>query len=236
MLYHSFITDSEPKVIGVRDGMSQVHVKFDLFTDPTSQAEMERFFDFRTYWQRADHIPPRPFRIEHARLRSRAKLTGFLKSDLYYMGCPFMLSRRAREVFAAHEIGPHYWFDVFIYDKAGLLVSDDYSLFYCPYLDYEAIDFPRSRFRFNRSLPASPQWEYFTLSDSQTFNSFCDTKRKMPDIESLVMSERFDRSLDYFKCRIGPIFMSERLQKAIREAGLTNAIFPVKTGSLAFAD
>lgn len=236
MLYHSFITDSEPKVIGVRDGMSQVNVKFDLFTDQNTQSEMKRFFDFRTYWQRADHIPPQPFRIEHAQLRSRAKLTDFPESDLYYIGCPFMLSRRAREVFTAHNLEPNYWFDVSIYDKAGLLISDDYFLFYCPYLDYETIDFARSRFRLNRSLPASPQWEYFTLPDLQSFEAFCDTNHKIPGIESLVMSEQFDSSLDYFKCRIGPIFMSERLQKAIQEAGLTNTIFPVKTGSLAFAD
>ncbi|MFC6223992.1 hypothetical protein ACFP2F_12135 [Hymenobacter artigasi] len=236
MLYCSFTTDSEPKVIGVRDGMAQVNVKFDRFTDQTTQAEMERFFDFRTYWQHDNHIPPRPFRVEYAELRSRAKLTDFLESDLYYMGCPFMLSRRAREVFELHELGPSYWFDVIIYDKAGLLVSNDYSLFYCPYLGYEAIDFARSRFRLNLSLPASPRWEYIKLPSLQTFEAFCNTKHKIPNIESLVMSEQFDRSLDYFKCRIGPIFMSERLQNAVKEAGLTNAVFPLKTGSVAFAD
>ena len=236
MLYHSFNTFADSKVIGVRDGLAQVNLKFDRFTDPTTQAEMECFFDFRTYWQRPDHTPPRPFRIEYAQLRPRAKLTDFLMYDDFYMGCPFMLSGRAREVFARHELGPSYWFDVLIYDKVGQLVSSDYALFYCPYLGYETIDFARSRFRLNHSLPASPQWEYLTLPDLQTFEAFRETKHKIPNIESLVMSEQFNRHLDYFACRLGPIFMSERLQKAVQEAELTNGVFPGKTGSLAFAD
>jgi len=234
MLYHSFTTSSEPKIIGVRDGLSQVKIKFDRFSDQTTGAEMERFFDFRTYWQRPDRTPPRPFRLEYAQLRPRAKLTDLVLYDNFYMGCPFLLSGQAREVFARHHLGPHYWFDVLLYDPAGTFVSRDYALFYCPYLGYDAIDFARSRFRLNRGLPASPQWEYLTLPDQQAFQAFCDTTHKIPAIESLVMNDGFNPSLDFFQCRVGPLFMSERLREAVEEAGLTNVVFPVKTGSVAF--
>lgn len=234
MLYHSFTTSSEPKIIGVRDGLSQVKIKFDRFANQTTGAEMERFFDFRTYWQRPDHVPSRPFCLEYAQLRPRAKLTDLLLYDNFYMGCPFLLSRRAREVFARHHLGPHYWFDVFLYDPAGTFVSSEYALFYCPYLGYDAIDFARSRFRLNRSLPASPRWEYLTLPDQQAFEAFCDTTHKIPGVGSLVMSDQFDSSLDFFECRMGPLFMSERLREAVEEEGLTNVVFPVKTGSVAY--
>ena len=234
MLYHSFITSPEPKIIGVRDGLSQVKIKFDRFSDQTTGDEMERFFDFRTYWQRTDHTPPRPFRLEYAQLRPRAKRTDLVLYDNFYMGCPFLLSGRAREVFARHHLGPHYWFDVLLYDPAGAFVSSEYALFYCPYLGYDAIDFARSHFRLNRGLPATPRWEYLTVPDQQAFEAFCDTMHTIPAIESLVMSDRFDSGLDFFKCRVGPLFMSERLRAAVEEAGLTNVVFPVKTGSVAF--
>ena len=233
-MYHSFTTSSETKVIGVRDGLSQVEIKGDRFANQATCAEMESFFDFRTYWQRADHAPPRPFRVEYAQLRPRAKLTDLLLFDRFYMGCPFMLSRRAREVFARHHLGPHYWFEVLLYDPAGAFVSSEYALFYCPYLGYDAIDFAHSHFRLNQGLPASPRWEYLTLPDQRAFEAFRDTTHKIPEVGSLVMSDQFDPSLDFFSCRVGPLFMSERLREAVGEAGLTNVVFLVEAGSVAF--
>ncbi|SFQ79080.1 imm11 family protein [Hymenobacter arizonensis] len=233
MIYHSFTTSPEPTVIGVRDGLAQVTIRFDRFSDPTTGAEMERFFDFRTYWQRTDRTPPRPFQLEYAQLRPRAKQTDLLLFDGFYMGCPFLLSGRAREVFARHHLGPHHWFDVLLYDPTGAFVSGEYTLFYCPYLGYDAIDFARSRFRLNRGLPAAPRWQDLALPDQQAFEAFRDTTHKIPGVGSLVLSDRFDPGLDFFQCRVGPLFMSERLREAVEQAGLTNVVFPGETGSVA---
>ena len=235
MLYYSFKTDYDPKVIGVKDGMSQVVIHPEEFADLASYQELERFFDFRTYWQRPDHTPPNQFIIEYAKLRSKAKLTDFLGYSPFLMACPFMISGQAKAVFARHCITPSYLFDVFIYDKAGFVTSD-YSLFYCPLVGYEAVDFAKSRFRINRALPFAPDWEYLTFPDHKTYEEFVDTKHRIPGIESLVMNETFDSGLDFFYCRLGRMFMSERLKSAVEEADLTGLLFPTKTGSFAFAN
>jgi hypothetical protein len=233
MLYHSFSTACEPNAIGVKDGMAQVVIRPEEFANLATYQELEHFF--HTYWQRVDHTPPNPFVIEYAKLRPKAKLTDFLDFSPFLMACPFMLSGQAKAVFAQHCIPPSYLFDVFIYDKAGFVTSD-YSLFYCPLVGYEAVDFAKSRFRINRTLPFAPDWENLTFPDQKTYKQFVDTSNKFLEVELLVMNETFNSGLDLFYCRLGRMFMSERLKSAVEEAGLTGLLFPVKTGSLAFAD
>ena len=228
MLYHSFKTDPEPKISGVKDGMNQVEILPEGFADNRSFQELVDYFDFRTYWQQ-QRIPPPPFVIEFAQLRPKAKLTDFLELSPFLMGCPFMLSERAKEVFVRHYIQPSYLFDVFVYDKTGL-VSNGYSLFNFPYLDYEVIDFTKSRF-YTGHIVKKP----LVFANKEAFDNYRLTQHKIPSVESLVMSEVFDAKLDFFQCRIGPMFMSERLKSAVQEAGLSNTVFP-SAGPFAFAE
>ena len=229
MLYYSFETDPEPKIIGVRDGLSQVRIQPEGFANALTYEELESFWEPSTYWQRLTHEPPRQFVIEFAKLRPKAKLTDFLEFSPFFMGCPFMLSSRAKQVFADYYIQPNYLFDVLIYDKTGL-VSTDYSLFYFPMLGYEVIDFAKSRF-YTGHLRAKS----LSLANEKEFKDYCDTQHRIPSVESLVMSETFDTKLDFFQCRLGPIFMSERLKSAVIEAGLSNTVF-LSSGPLAFAE
>ena len=228
MLYHSFRTDAEPKIIGVRDGMNQVEILREGYNNESDFQKLESYFNFRTYWLQSHVFPPH-FVIEHAKLRPRAKLTDFLEFSPFLIGCPFMLSERAKEVFAHHYIKPSFLFDAFVYDKTGL-VSTDYSLFYFPILGYEAVDFAKSRFYTTYPLAKS-----LSFANEKEYEEYRDTQHRIPSVESLVMSESFDTNLDFFECRLGPIFMSERLKRAIEETGLSSAVFP-SSGPLAFAE
>lgn len=215
MLYHSFKTGAEPKIIGVKDGLNQVEILKEGYADKRRFEELENYFDFRTYWQQ-QRIPPPAFIIEYAQLRPKAKLTDFLELSPFLMGCPFMLSERAKDVFARHYIQPSYLFDAFIYDKTGF-VSSDYSLFYFPMLGYEVIDFAKSRF-----YTTYPLKKPLVFANQEAYEAYRDTQHRIPNVESLVMSAVFDTKLDFFQCRLGPIFMSERLKSTVKEAGLSN--------------
>ena len=235
MLYHSFKTDSEPKIIGVKDGMSQVEIRPEGFANNTAYQEIESFFAHDTYWSKSNHVPPYPFVIEYAKLRSKAKLTDFLEFSPFFMACPFMVSRRAKVVLSNYYINPIFFFDVRIFDK-GDLVTEDYCLVYCPYLNYDAIDFAKSKFRVNLGLPSMPKWEYHNFSNLEYYQIFKTLNRKSIELESMIMSDKFDSNLDFFSCRIGPMYMSERLKLAIEEARLTGLFFPIETSSLAYAN
>lgn len=228
MLYHKFRTDTEPNIIGVKDGLNQVEILPDGYADKAGFQELQDYFDFRTYWQQKRTSSP-TFTVEYAKLRLEAKLTDFLGMSPFLMGCPFMLSRRAKEVFARHFIQPSFFFDAFIYDKTGL-VSNEFSLFYLPVLGYEVIDFPKSRF-----YATYPVAKPLSFANADAYEEYRNTQNRIPSVESLVMSDAFDTKLDFFQCRLGPLFMSERLKRAIEEAGLSNAVFP-PAGPLAFAE
>ena len=146
-----------------------------------------------------------------------------------------MLSRRAKELFGDYYINSVSFFDVSIYNKKGL-VANEYFLMYCPYLGYDAINFAKSTFRVNSGLPATPKWEHYSFDSLEQYNLFKSISRKSIEFESMVMSDKFDLNLDFFECRIGPMFMSERLIKALKEEGLTGVFFPSETGSWAYAD
>ena len=242
MLYYRFDSEYEPAIIGVRDGMSQAWVHAKGFADKNLYRRMDAFFSYAAYWHRERHTPrlshepPESFVIEYAKLRPKAKLTDFSRLAPYYMACPFMLSARAQVVFAAHRIQRHFLLDTFIYDNKGSLVTDEYALFYCPLFDYDMIDFAKSRFRVNKSFPSSPDWEYHHFPNHAAYDVYDDAACGKLDVASLVMSEKFDATLDFFKCKIGGMYMSERLRAAVEKAELTGIYFPDKTQALAFAD
>ena len=239
MIYHSFRTSSEASVIGVRDGMPPAVIHPAGFSNKKTYQEMETFLGYKSHWERTrqgvSHDPPHLYTIEYAKLRPRAKLTDFLGFSAPFMACPFMLSAKAKAVFAKYCIPRSFLFDSLLYNKEGLVTSE-YSLLYCPYLEYEVIDFAKSRFRMK--TPDNSNWEYHTFGDLQAYESFTATgyAANLLQVASLVMSEKFDNRLDFFKCRIGPMYMSERLKAAIEEAGLSGLEFPQQTGSLAFAE
>ena len=148
------------------------------------------------------------------------------------MACPFLVSQRAREVLSGHRLPPHYFFDVLLGNHRG---AATHYLLHCPYLSHEAIDFAASRFRVNMGLPAAPKWEYPDINSFPAYDAFRSHTRKRAEFDSMVMSERFDAQLDFFHCRIGPMYVSERLKKAIEAADLTGLFFPSSTGSWAYA-
>jgi hypothetical protein len=241
MLYHNFKLELDPKIIGVRDGMTQADIYPKGFVDQARYRDMETFLGYENYWRRERHEPPlshdlpRSFVIEYAQLRRHAKLTDFLDFGAPFTACPFMLSAQAREVFNNASIQHHYYLSSCIYDQQKALVTEEYQLMYCPFLGYEMIDFGNSRFRTNRSLPAAPHWEYHTFADLTEYEAHNNSRRKMAEVASLVMSDTFDAGLDFFQCKIGGMFMSERLRNAVEAAGLTGVYFPDKTEVLAVA-
>jgi hypothetical protein len=226
MIYHSLKLDSEPKIIGVRDGISQVQILPEGFSNRKSYERLEKFFEPRIFWERLNHKPPQSFVVEHAKLKHNARFTDFMSFSPFFMACPFMLSKKAKELFANFCIQKSYMLKTIIYDNQSL-VNQDYSLLYMPYLGYECINFAKSRFVVRGELR--------TFTSQEDYEAFCNKEHRIPSVESLVLSENFDSELDFFQCRIGPMFMSERLINEVKLMNLSGIVFPTKNNASAYA-
>ncbi|MCD2425922.1 hypothetical protein LQ567_24275 [Niabella pedocola] len=214
MKYYLLRTVSDPEIVGVTDGGGQVELDAN---NPVTK-KLKDFFYFKDYWNEKRTVPD--FEVSNctATILPKAKLTDFLNFSPALMTCPFMISKRLADVFARFKIQRYNTYPVTLY-KRERLISDKYFLFCCPLLGYEVIDFPKSVFYTKKSLFAKER-NYIRYKDEKDYSENYIVSAK---IETLVLNSNFDSSLDYFKTRIGEIYISEGLKDAIEILGFTGA-------------
>ncbi|SDD44068.1 hypothetical protein [Niabella drilacis] len=212
MKYYLLRTVSDPKIVGVTDGGGQVELDAN---NPITE-ELKNFFFFASYWNEKRTAPNFDVRNCTATIVPKAKLTDFLNFSPALMTCPFMISERLAEVFASFKVQKYYTYPVTL-SKEGMLIPDKYFLFCCPFLGYEVINFPESVFYTKKSL-FDKERNYIHYKDEKDFSENYIVSAK---IEKLVLNSNFDSSLDYFKTRVGEIYISEGLKDAIEVLGFT---------------
>lgn len=215
MRYYTLRLPSDPKVIGVDNGIAQVEIRGDKFSDQTMYDRIKEFFRVKNYWSRESFVPDFEIRFEYAESLKNAILTDFLSFSPYFIACPFMISQKVVNVFKEFNIQDHYLYPVALFKEDDLI--DLYEMFYCPLLDYNIIDFSRSSFSTGSPLRGK---KFHSFGSKDEFLDFLH-KDPFVDVEELALSESFDKELDFFVARIGGMFISERLKNAIEGAGLT---------------
>lgn len=213
MNFYKLKTAFEPEIIGVKNGIDQV----EWLKDKTDQVTREIIGKFFTSydWNIINKKPEFTFTL-HVKMLKGAMLTDFVQLTPYFFGCPFLISKRVKEVFEKFNIQTYYLFPAIIYDKDKPL-ENEYYLFYQPLQDYDIIDFEKSIFYTQRGIFEENKIKRF-FKNLEEYKNFQEGTLHP---EKLAFNSNFDSTLDLFKARLGGMYVSEALKDAIEILGFT---------------
>ncbi|GAB3295611.1 hypothetical protein ACFQT0_21610 [Hymenobacter humi] len=201
--YYELRLPSDPKIIGVRNGIMQVEICDEVFLSA-----------IRPVLFNGTEVPlsdeAKAMTITCLRVLPRAKLTDVLSFGPSLTWCPFLVKRTTLSLLSTFHIRITHVFPVALDpDPQGL---NEYALAFIQPLWMDFIDFPRST--------------YYTGSDILNNKQRCvfSTKEeyiKRPDPlalpERIVLAPHFDLSLDLFYLVGCGICVSERLKQALEQ-------------------
>jgi hypothetical protein len=209
MKYYHISTSSDPKIIGVNNGIYQCDLEKDKFAKIHDYLEMESFFSGLTYWERDNHTPPKEFNFEYFRLLKKAKQTDILSFCPHMMGCDFILSRRVMDTFHNLSLNNSYFIPTSVYTYDRKRVEQYLHMMYTTYLGFESIDFDKSIFYSGIETRGK---NYVELKDFSAWKEYWreDPNRPLLWTEKVALKSAYAK-YDYLKTRLGGPFVSERL-------------------------
>lgn len=211
--YHLMRLASEPRDIGVRNGIYQARIVKSCFKDKDLYDKIEAFFMSYDSWSRHGQVPDFDVDLQCVKLLKSAKVTSFLRYMHNMHDCPFLISREALQVFSKFNIQEHYLYRARVYASKDELL--DYQLFYCPTLGHDVIDYPKS------VLYNPVEKTRVIVRSHSEYREQAERCSYLTRFEKIVLNERFDRQLDFFILWTTEMYVSERLCAAMTKRGLT---------------
>ena len=215
MKYYRLKLSSEPKIIGVKNGIYQVEIDKKKYASPKYYDRLLNFFSSQGWFEK-EQTPNFEVHI-HANMLKSAIMTDFLQFSPALMACDFLVNNRVLDVFRNFNIQNHMLFPVTIY-QGNKVIDENYSLFFLPYLDYDIIDFPKSTFFSGNRILGKQHHQFENLTQ---FRTALKEISPLIGVEILHLNEKFDKKLDLFRGRLGRMNISEQLKDAIVSAGLS---------------
>ena len=218
-MYYNITLAYEPKVIGVRNGIYQVVLMENLFSKD-SYKKMEMYFITKEF-SAIEHFPDFDVHFYFKKLKS-AKETSFVSFCPHLNHCHFLIKNEVLNVLKMHNIQSYEVYPTTIYNSNNESVDNSYKMFYSVLQDWDVIDFGKSVF-------TTGGYGNVPLLEHQFSNQFeLNSCKRIARVKTLVLSENFDSTLDFFHTRLGGIFISERLKIALEAANFTGLIFSNK--------
>lgn len=212
MKYYLIRSSSDPKVIGVKNGLAQVEFGEKENKHNLTYKKTLDFFSYAEYWRNDEVFPEFEVHL-NASILKNAKLTSFIEYTPFLLSCPFLVHNDVVSIFSRFNIQRHRNYPVKIYDSKEC-INSEYKLFCCPYLGFDVINYSESIFYTGSDLLGKT---YYTFNNEKEYRSF-------PNIinsEVLKMNDNFDSSLDLFVGRIGGMHVSERLKNELQNNNVT---------------
>lgn len=211
MYYNILRISSEPKVIGVNNGIYQIELDKSCFSNGK---EYERFILEFPEDSTIDINHPRPLVYK---VLKKAKLTDFMGYCQYLHGVPFVLSGKAVGIFKDFSLKEHSLIEITLKENE----KDSYYLFRYPFTENSSINFEKSVFYTQR--PGQDR-VYHKIHNENELMTFWK-QNALWSAEKFVLEES-EASYDCIRLRIGGIFISDKLQKAIEAGGLIGQNIP----------
>ncbi|MDR2285368.1 MAG: hypothetical protein LBE37_19305 [Sphingobacterium sp.] len=219
MKYYNFELESEPKIIGVRNGIYQVELDRKAY-DKETYKQIELSF-IRNKFTAEQIIPDVNFNFYFKKLKS-AKKTSFMSFTPYLKHGHFLVQKNTLGLFKNFNVQKYKAYESVIYDSPNENLDNNYQLFYCVLKDWEVIDFENTVFT-SGGFGNNPKIEhkFSNENDMRNFNGITSVK-------TLALTKSFDNTLDFFHTRLGGLFVSERLKTALEESSATGMVFREK--------
>jgi hypothetical protein len=208
--YYLLRTSSDPKEIGVTNGIYQAEVCKTKFENRKLYDNIYNFLGSYDSWSRKGQVPDFPVELQYVKMLRRAMITDFMQYTPSLMDCPFLISEKVKAIWVNFNIQKYYLY------KANVITNENdklpFHLFYSPAQDYSVINFDKSTFY--KGLPGLSK-EAVTIKTSE---EYINTDFVMFD--HIILNKLFDASLDLFILSTD-IFISERLYEAMHGVGVT---------------
>ena len=215
MKYYLLRLSSDPKIIGVKNGIAQGEILGNNFIDNKIYQKIIDFFQNPDYWSNNNFIPDFHPNFEYIKVLKGAILTDFFSFTPFLMACPFIISQRVVDLFQDFSIQTYYLFPTKLFQ--GKEIIDSYKMFYSPLLDYDIVDYSKSVFFTGTTLLGKNRHIFNNKFEYLKFLS----ANPLTYAEKLVLSKSFNKKLDFFMGRIGEIYISDKLKISIENKNLT---------------
>lgn len=208
-------TDSDPKIIGVNNGIKQASIKRAGFVDPQKYDKILEILgtghheEFKNNWKRFD------FELQCVEMLPKAKLTDFLQFGPHLIHCNFLVSDKLFTLLSRKNMSPHRFFPAKVMSSYGIHI---YYLPYIPNLDDNIIDFSKSVYRAGNDILgndtcsfASPEEKYLFFKENLLMSG-----------KEIYLNSNFDKTCDLFILNEVGIVISENLKNELEALNLAS--------------
>ncbi|SHF25720.1 hypothetical protein SAMN03080594_103107 [Arenibacter palladensis] len=217
--YIPITLESEPSIIGVKNGIYQCEIKPKKFKSLIEYKKLSDFYDGYEFDSKKNRKINGVSEIEYCQLLKKAYLTNILSFSPHLFGCHFVIDEKTHSIFKNFNFGEYSEFiPLKLFDNKGQLVREKYYLLFQDLILNSWIDFKNSVFYKGHSFTND--------KENISFNSPIDYKEELfVNTENIVLNDNFDSSLDFFTTRIDTnYFVSENLLLEMEKNGLTGII------------
>lgn len=202
--YYKITLPSDPKIIGVSNGIMQVEICDETFLSAIRPA----LFD-RTEVSLSDEV--KAMTIACLRVLPRAKLTDTLSFGPMLSWFPFLMKRTTLTLLSTFHTRIAHVFPIALDpDPKGL---NEYELVFLQPLGLDFIDFPRSIYYSGSDILNNKQ--QYVFANKEEYVEKFPTLLALP--EKIVLAPHFDRSLDLFDLIGCGVCISERAKWALEQ-------------------
>ncbi len=197
---------SDPDVTGLKKDLVQGEIIREGYSDKEKYDEMYEYF-FRKYkWSK---IPKFDLDFQHIKLSKKAKLLDFMTFDPIISCGEFLVSAKAQAILKKFNLPPYRLYNATVYQ--GRKVIEDYKVFYCPWLDYDVINFAKSTFNDNEPSILNPYVNQVKIINKKDFLA-----RQQLHVSNIALNDPKILEYDVLNLRIFPrFFISDNLKKEI---------------------
>lgn len=208
-------TDSDPKVIGVKNGITQAKIDRAGYSQPEKYDDMIRVLGSNSYSEYKDKILDMDIEIQCVRCLPGAKLTDFLLFGPFLHHCPFLISDRLYSTLSNVKMPVHKFF------KAKVVWSEEtykYHMLYMPPSINNPIDYSISTFRSSFDIDDEITYKFSSEYDFMDFakKNIGTTGKK------IFLNKNFRENLDIFYLNYIGFLISERLKNVLESSGITS--------------
>ena len=216
---------SDYKITGLRDDSVQGEVLKKKFK---TKEHYDNFYNF--FFENPDFIGKFPdfnINLEYIKINDKARILDFMTFSPLVSCGKFLISDKVQDLIKNFNLPPYKLYPVKLFHKKT--VFENYKLFYCPFLDFDKIDFQKSIF--HEGLPMFNRG-YIDVNNKEEYLNHTGLK----SVEKIVLNSNCNKDYDLIRVRIAAFyFISERLKEMIELANLTGLnIIEAKNPSISF--
>jgi len=117
MQYYKIRGNSDPKVIGVKNGIYQGEVIWKKFQEKKTAVEIQEYFSIKRYKSNLNAIEPFGYSLEYVEACKSAKMTDFFCFSPVLWGIEFFVTNKTKKIFEQFKLPQHKYIPVKIYHK-----------------------------------------------------------------------------------------------------------------------